>query len=131
MSQQRIKPRDAKTQRAKKKLAEATKLSTAEVTRALAEASKAIDRLGAENAGLRRIIVAERAQVIYYTDQAVAFAERKTLDLALKPFQELNDEQREAFVKRAIVELEGPEDPPAIAEPGALKKPAGRVKLVQ
>jgi uncharacterized membrane protein len=131
MSRERIKQREPREERVKKKLEVQKKLTQAEIGRAMTEASRAIDRLGAENAGLRRIVVAERAQVIYYTEQAIAFAERKTLDLVLKAFQELTDEQREAYVKRAIVELEGPAEPPAIAEPGAAKKAAGEVKLVQ
>lgn len=89
-----------------------------------------IDRLGSENAGLRRIIVAERAQVIYYTEQALAFAQRKTLDLALKAFDELADEQREEFVKRAIGELKDQQQVPVIVDPSAPAPPGGEIKLM-
>jgi len=125
MSQGRIRKHEPAAKRAKNKLAAQTKLTGAEVHRALIAASKAIDRLGAENAGLRRIIVAERAQVIYYTEQALAFAQRKTLDLVLQGFDELADERREEYVKRAIIELEDK------AEPAAAAKDESQVKPVQ
>lgn len=105
MSQSRIKKRNPKEARQKKKLAAESKMTNAQVRAAMLEASRAIDTLSGEVGSLKRIIIAERAQVIYYTERALAFARRETLDVELVNFADLPDEKKEKYVKQAIEEL--------------------------
>jgi predicted ribosome-associated RNA-binding protein Tma20 len=97
-----------KTERKQKiKFKKAKDLTTQEVTRALNAASMSIDGLQAQVASMRRMIITERAQVIYYTDQALAFCRRETVAVTVIGFADLEDPIKEAYVKKAILELEG------------------------
>lgn len=95
------------------------KTSADEVSKAMVEAAKAIDTLTAEKLSLRRanvglydmvqqlkkIIISERAQLIYYTQKALDFMHRKDVSVTLTNFADLSQEQQEEFVKRAVVEV--------------------------
>jgi len=126
MGTPRIKKRDAQADRSKKKLAAQKKLTAAEVNRALLEASAAIDRQGAEIAALKRIIVSERAQLIYFMELTVKYAKREILDISPVSFHDLAEEVREEYVKRAIKELEQDEGP----APREQEKPKGKIEIV-
>jgi hypothetical protein len=120
LSQKKIK---AKRSGQVKQLLDQKKLTSREVARALQEASDAIDRLSAENHQLRRIVVAERAQVIHYTEEALAFAQHKKLDLDVRNFADLLEADREGYIKRAIAELAADPEVPAPAP--------GKIEIVQ
>lgn len=100
-----------KTERKQKiKLKKLKDLSVAEMTRAMQAASMSIDSLSAQVASMRRMVITERAQVIYYTDQALAFCRRETVAVTVVNFAELEDAIKEAYVKKAIFELEGDQE---------------------
>jgi hypothetical protein len=80
-------------------------IATAEIKRALMEASKAIDDLQQEVLALKRILISERAQVIYYTDKYQAFIERRCVDIQPQGFLEMDEAAQEPYVKRAVQEL--------------------------
>jgi hypothetical protein len=107
----RIKQRNPKEQRQKKKLTATKELTTREVGAAMAEASQAIDHLSQEVQALKRIIVAERAQVIYYTERALAFMKRETAEVTLVNFADLPEDKQQRFVVQAIKELGSDESP--------------------
>jgi hypothetical protein len=104
MSQSKVKKPD-RNAAAKKKLRKEKVMTSVDVATAMKEASAAIDRLSSEAAALRRIIIAERAQVIYYTDQALGYSRREILDVALKGFDQIPEERQQLYVQRAIAEL--------------------------
>lgn len=82
------------------------KLSTAaEIRRAMLAASKAIDEQTKEILALKRIMIAERAQLIFYTDRCVAYAEHRCLDVVVPNFLDLEDSLKEPYIKRAVQEL--------------------------
>lgn len=80
-------------------------ISRIEIKRAMKAASEAIDHQSQENQALRRIIISERAQVIYYAEKYQAHVARECLELVAKGFLDLSEEQQEVYVKRAIQEL--------------------------
>lgn len=123
MGTPRIKKRNPKEQRAKKKLADTTKLTNAQVKKAMLEASVAIDRLSGEVASLKQIIISERAQLIYFTELAVGYAKHEIVDITIKNFSDLPEDKQEAYIKQAIREL-GSEEAPA-------EKPKGKIEIVQ
>lgn len=87
--------------------------------KAMKAASDAIDRQTQELIALRRILISERAQLIFYTDRCVAYAERRCLDVVVPNFLDQADEVKEAYIKKAALELTQDE---AIA-PHELAKP--------
>lgn len=80
-------------------------ITASEIRRAMAAASKAIDEQAAEILALKRILIAERAQLIFYTDRCVAYAEKRCLDVLVPNFLDLEDEKKEPYIKRAVEEL--------------------------
>lgn len=91
----------------KKKLRETKAIATRDVKRALMEASKALDRQTQELVALRRIIISERAQIIYYTEKYRAFASRECVELVAIGFLDLTEPQQEHYIKLAVKELNG------------------------
>jgi len=105
------KEKAAKTERKQKiKFKQVKELTAKETARALRAASMAIDSLNAQCAQMRRMVITERAQVIYYTDQALAFCRRETVAVTVVNFADLDDAIKEAYVKKAILELEGDQE---------------------
>lgn len=105
------KKKAGKTERKQKiKLKKMKDLTSQEVTRALQAASMSLDGLQAQVASLRRMVITERAQVIYYTDQALAFCRRETVAVTVVNFADLEEPIKEAYVKKAILELEGDQE---------------------
>lgn len=106
----------------KRKLREQKNVTAKQVNSALRMAEQAIDQLSAEVTALKRILIAERAQLIFYTDRCVAYAEKRCLDILVPNFLDLADEAREPYIKRAIVELSTdesivPHDPQSQQQP--------------
>ncbi len=91
----------------KKKLRETKQIAAAEVKRALLEASKALDRQTQEITALRRILISERAQIIYYTEKYRSHVARECVELVAKGFLDLSEEQQTQYIKLAIAELNG------------------------
>lgn len=89
----------------RRKLAQEKQITTMEVKRALLEASKALDSQTQELVALKRILISERAQVIYYTDKYVACLRGECLDLKPMNFLDLEEAQQERYVKQAVTEL--------------------------
>jgi len=99
-----------------------------EINKALSAASEAIDELNQVNLAMRRILISERAQVIYYTEKYRAFVCRECVEVVAIGFLDLSEGQQEKYIKLAVVELQGdaailPHDPEAAkveesAEPG-------------
>jgi hypothetical protein len=75
------------------------------VAQAMQEASKALDEQAEELRAYRRLLISERAQVIYYSDKYVACLMQQCLDLTAQNFLDLEESLQEPYVKRAIVEL--------------------------
>lgn len=90
-----------------RKYREAKSMARAAVQGAMEQASKAIDELTAEIAAYRRVVIAERAQVIYYTDKYCAVVNRSCLDVQPIPFLDLPEDQQTEYTKKAIFELNG------------------------
>lgn len=99
------KPKGMKGIRAK--LARQKAIAAVEVKRALIEASKALDRQTQELVALRRIIISERAQIIYYTEKYRAHASRECVELVAIGFLDLTEAQQEHYIKLAVTELNG------------------------
>ena len=89
----------------RRRLEQIKKMTTQATAAAMEAASKSIDQLIQENTALRRILISERAQVIYYTDKYLAFVKHECLDLVAQGFLELEESLQEPYVKRAIKEL--------------------------
>lgn len=87
------------------KLRRETQIANLELKRALLEASKALDSQTQELTAMRRILISERAQVIYYTDKYVAFVKHECVDVIAQGFLELDESVQEPYIKRAIEEL--------------------------
>lgn len=89
-----------------------------EIRRALTEASKALDESVSELNALRRILISERAQVVYYTEKYRQMVMRECLDVAPRGFLELTEEEQTVFITQAVKELRGdsmvPHDPEAL-----------------
>jgi predicted MarR family transcription regulator len=99
------KPKGIKGIRAK--LARQKSIAATEVKRALMEASKALDRQTQEITALRRIIISERAQIIYYTEKYRSFIARECVELVAIGFLDLSEAQQEHYIKLSIKELNG------------------------
>lgn len=113
----------------KKKLREQKAVTAAEMRRAVNEASKALDQQTGELVAMRRIVISERAQVIYYAEKYRAMVAHECLDLTAVGFLDLTEQQQEKFVKLAVKELHSdeasvPHDPAAAAV-----EPAKKVSL--
>lgn len=89
----------------RRKLQREKQTAAIEIKRALLEAGKAIDEQTAELITLRRILISERAQVIYYSEKYEKFCKQQCLDLAAVSFLDIPEAEQEAFIKRAVVEL--------------------------
>lgn len=103
----------------KTKLERVKQTSAREMTRAMVEAAKAIDRLTLKEISLRKangalaetvetlkkIIISERAQLIYYTQKALDFMHHKDVSVVLTNFADLPESAQEAYVKKAIAEV--------------------------
>jgi hypothetical protein len=90
----------------RRKLHAQQEISRFEIKRAMKEASEALDRQTQEIAALKRIIIGERAQVIYYTEKYRGHVAREVLELVAVGFLDLGEEQQEKYVKLAIKEME-------------------------
>jgi len=97
-----------------------TENTDAEVYFAMEAASDAIDTLSAErtrlsdeNLALRKIIIGERGEAIYYRDKYLAFIKRECVELVAVPFRDLAEAEQESYIKKAILELECEESEPA------------------
>ena len=79
--------------------------------KAMKAASLALDQQSQELIALRRILISERAQLIFYTERCIAYAEHRCLDLVVPDFMKMPEEVQEEFVKRAAIELAGKVEP--------------------
>lgn len=68
-------------------------------------ASQAIDELTLENGELKRIVIIERAQHIYWMETAKAMRDGKIGTQQLKGWNDLTEAGKEAFVTKAVAEL--------------------------
>ncbi len=91
----------------RRKLRELKATTQSAIRLAMHEASKAIDQQTQELAAMRRILIAERAQVIYYTDKYCAAIAKTCVDVQPIPFLDLSEEKQTEYTKRAILELNG------------------------
>lgn len=73
--------------------------------KAINAAAGALDEQARELVNLRRIIISERAQVIFYTERCYAYAEHRCLDVVVPDFNQQPEEVREKFIKKAVEEL--------------------------
>lgn len=89
----------------KRKLQRVRKETASAVKFAMVEASKAIDQQGQEIIALRRIIISERAQLIFYCEKYQQAIAGQLFDLEAVDFLKMPEEQQEIFVKRAVREL--------------------------
>jgi hypothetical protein len=89
----------------KRKLRSEQQSTNLEVRRALLEASAALDAQTGELIALRRVVISERAQVIYYSDKYLAFLAHECVDVKAVNFLDLDESVQEPYVKRAIEEL--------------------------
>lgn len=87
------------------KLCREKQITTVEVKRALTEASKALDSQTQELVALKRILISERAQVIFYSDKYIACLRGECIDLKPQNFLELEESLQERYVKQAVTEL--------------------------
>lgn len=114
------------------KLARQKQATTAEVKRALLEAAKAIEQQGQELTALRRIIISERAQVIYYTEKYRSFVSRECVELVAVGFLDLSEAQQEHYIKLSIAELNGEASiVPHDAEAAAVEADSGKKIILQ
>lgn len=91
----------------RRKLRTQKEITHLEIKRAMHEASQALDRQTQELQALKRIIISERAQVIYYTEKYRSFVARECVELVAKGFLDLSEEEQTKFISLAIKELEG------------------------
>lgn len=73
--------------------------------KAVSAAAEALEDQSRELVNLRRIIISERAQVIFYTERCIAYAEHRCLDVVVPDFNQQPEEIREKFIKKAVEEL--------------------------
>ena len=81
------------------------RVTALQIKEAMKEASDALDLQSQEIIALKRILISERAQVIYYSDKYLAFLGHECLDLQPMNFLDLPEEQQEPYIKRAVIEL--------------------------
>jgi hypothetical protein len=89
----------------KRKLRETKALTAAAIKSAMLAASQSLDSQAQEIIALKRILISERAQVIYYTSKYEAFVDHACVDITAVGFLSLPEEQQTAYIKRAIQEL--------------------------
>jgi hypothetical protein len=87
------------------KLRDEKRTANINIRQAMLEASKAIDEQLQELMAYRRLLISERAQVIYYSDKYLACLSRECLDLVAVNFLDLEESLQEPYVKRAVLEL--------------------------
>lgn len=102
------------------RLKHATRIAASEVKRAMKSASEALDQQSQQIIALRRLLLSERAQVIYYTEKYRAVVAGECLELVAVGFLDLSEEQQEKYIKLALVETTTgygikPHDPAEIA----------------
>jgi hypothetical protein len=88
-----------------RRLDQVKKMTTKAVAAAMNAASEALDARLQEIAALKRILISERAQVIYYTDKYQKFTDGKCFDVVAIGFLSLPESEQEIFIKQAIKEL--------------------------
>lgn len=118
----------------KRRLQAYKNISAREVKKAMLEASGALDRQAQELIALKRILVSERAQVIYYTDKYQACIKQECFDLQPFGFLELPEELQTVYIKRAVQELSDnqglvPHDPEAAAAQKTMQQTGRRIVL--
>ena len=89
----------------KNSLKHATQLAGEEMLAAMEAATLAIDTLQDQTLALRRILISERAQVIYYSGKYQAFVKRECVEVAAVGFLDLDEAEQEKYVKQAVLEL--------------------------
>lgn len=89
----------------RRKLQAAKTVAIVEMKRAMREASIALDQQAQEIIALKRILISERAQVIYYTSKYESFIHRACAEVRAVGFLDLPEAEQEVFVKRAVKEL--------------------------
>lgn len=89
----------------RRRLDQIKKMTAKATAAAMNAASESLDRQLQEIAALKRILISERAQVIYYTDKYLSFVTRNCVELVAKPFLDLPEEAQTGYIKRAIEEL--------------------------
>lgn len=89
----------------RRKLLQQTVSTNREMKKAILAAGEAIDAQSQELGAMRRILISERAQVIYYTDKYLACLKKQCVDLVPVSFLELEETVQEPYIKRAIQEL--------------------------
>lgn len=95
----------------RRKLRDTERMAAAAVKGAMMEASRAIDQLSQENAALKRVIVGERAEALYY------IAKYRECSPHAVPFRELTEEQQTPYFVEAVKklsEVSKPEAPPSM-----------------
>jgi len=88
-----------------RELKKARRMTALQIREAMNEASQALDAQSQEITALKRILISERAQVIYYSDKYLAFLRHECVDVAPVNFLDLEEAQQEPYIKRAIKEL--------------------------
>lgn len=102
--------------RLQKRLQQLKRMTSKQTAAAMNAASEALDKLQQENQALRRILISERAQVIYYTSKYEAFVAHTCIDLKAVGFLDLPEAIQESYVKKAVRELSGDVEPHAGGE---------------
>lgn len=87
--------------RMQRRLDQVKKMTTKAVAAAMNAASESLELKIQEIAALKRILIAERAQVVYYTEQY------QRLEMSPVGFLDLPEAKQESYVKRAVIELRG------------------------
>lgn len=105
----------------KRKLLQETLIANREMKKAILAASTALDDASHQIISLRRILISERAQVIYYTGKYDAFLKGECMDLKPVGFLDLDETLQEPYVRHAIQELSDaqgvvPHDGPTVAK---------------
>lgn len=101
---------------------------------AMNEASIALDQQTEEINALKRLLISERAQVIYFTDKYVSCLKLKCFDVEPQGFLDLPEAKQEPYVVRAVKELSGaqgivPHDPKAAASADETRTTAKKLIL--
>jgi phosphoribosyl-ATP pyrophosphohydrolase len=84
-------------------------LTNAEINKAMKEAASAIDALEADNNQLKRMMVWERAQLIYFTNLVMEYTRgQRVVGTPIRAFNELPEPEQQKLVARAVAELKDP-----------------------
>lgn len=89
----------------RRKLQREKAIAAVNVKQAMHEASKALDEQQHEIVALHRILISERAQVIFYSDKYLACLRKECVDPGPVNFLTLDESVQEPYVKRAVQEL--------------------------